>query len=224
MEFEMAYAAFMQSHVKRQSGERRGRLESRDFHGEKTFLKNIWWPFKGNFDDLHPEYEIADWRGRPYFADFAWKSPWGFTILFEIKGYGKHIRDMNRSGFSNELNRELFLQSIGYRVVCLAYDDVADRPDLCLTLLRLYFSQFHVANTPLKPSLLGEKEILKFALRQTRAIRPIDVTRHLQVDYRTAKRILAQLVAKGWLTPITTGRRERILRYEPAKNALKFLS
>jgi len=26
----------------------------------------------GNFDNLHPEYEITDLRGRPYFADFMY--------------------------------------------------------------------------------------------------------------------------------------------------------
>ncbi|RKP56174.1 hypothetical protein D7Z26_05900 [Cohnella endophytica] len=225
MEFEAVYASFMQSHVQRRSGERRGRLLSRDFHGEKLFLRKVWMPLMGNLDGLHPEYEISDWRGRPYYADYAWQSPWGITVLFEIKGFGKHVRDMDRNGYCNELNREVFLQAMGYRVVCLAYDDVADRPEVCLTLLRLYFSQFHTANAPMSTNLLGEKEVLKFALRQAIAIRPIDVTRHLQVDYRTAKRLLDQLVVKGWLKPIRAGAGvgERIVRYEAVKDAIKYL-
>ncbi|MFC5469546.1 hypothetical protein ACFPPD_12505 [Cohnella suwonensis] len=224
MNIETAYSDFMLTHIRMRSGERKGRLESRDFHGEKLFLKQVWWPLKGNLLGLHPEYEIADWRGRSYFADFAWKSPWGLTILFEIKGFGKHVRDMDRNGYNNELNRELFLQAIGYRLVCLTYDDVAERPNQCITLLRLYFSQFHASDAPVTLSLFGEKEVLRFALRQSGAIRPIDVSRYLQTDPRTTKRLLEQLVAKGWLTPVRVGSGERIVRYEAAKEAIKYLS
>jgi hypothetical protein len=27
------------------------------------FCRNVWWPLQGNFIDLHPEFEVLDWRG-----------------------------------------------------------------------------------------------------------------------------------------------------------------
>lgn len=72
MKFDAAYAVFIQQHLDRRTGERRGRLERGHQHGESLFLRNVWWPLRGNFDDLHPEYEVRDWRNRSYFADLAW--------------------------------------------------------------------------------------------------------------------------------------------------------
>lgn len=38
----------------------------------------------GHFNDLHPEYEVLDWRGWPYFVDYAWK-PGQVKFAFEVK-------------------------------------------------------------------------------------------------------------------------------------------
>jgi hypothetical protein len=187
------------------------------------FLQNVWWPLKGNLDHLHPEYEVMDWRGRSYFIDFAWKSPWNLTILWEIKGYGKHVRDLDRNGFSNDTNRDTFLQAIGYRVVSFAYDDVSDRPDLCLTLLKLFLSQFQTIETPIKPAKLAEKEIIKMALRLARPFRPIDVSRHLEIEYRTSMKYIHCLLDKGWIIPVASATGERTVRYELVKGLLNFM-
>ncbi len=75
MRFEEAHAAFIRCHLDLRAGERKGRLERGHGHGEKLFCQNIWWELKGNFEGLHPEYEVTDWRGKSYFADFAYKIP-----------------------------------------------------------------------------------------------------------------------------------------------------
>ncbi|WP_336245707.1 hypothetical protein [Paenibacillus apiarius] len=124
MEYEAAHAEWIHSHLERRSGERKGRLERGHQHGEVLFLRNVWWPLLGNFDYLHPEYEVMDWRGRSYFADFAWL-PGHVKVIWEIKGYGSHVRDMDRKKYCEELNRDTFLQGLGFRVVSFAYDDVA---------------------------------------------------------------------------------------------------
>lgn len=217
MDFEQAYEKFIQNHIERRSGERRGRLISRNFHGEKLFLQNIWWVLKGNLDNLHPEYEIMDWRGRSYFADFAWKPPGPITLLMEIKSYSSHVRDLDRDGYCRELHRDLFNQAIGYRVISFPYDDVAKRPELCLTLLRLYLSSNFSDDSNL--SLLGlvDSEIIRQTFRLARPIRPIDVTQHLHIDHRTAVKHLTILCEKGWLRPIYGDNGRRATRYELAK-------
>lgn len=224
MDFEQGYEKFMASHIERRTGERKGRLLSRNFHGEKLFLQNIWWVLKGNLEFLHPEYEVMDWRGRSFFIDFAWTPPGSIIFLLEIKGFSKHVRDMDRNGFSNDTNRETFLQAIGYRVISFAYDDVADRPDLCLTLLRLFISQFHTDEVPITLSELAEREIIRLALRLARPFRPIDVSRHLQVDYKTSMKYLNQLLTKRWIVPVVKGTGVRTVWYELAKGVIKFFN
>lgn len=222
MEFEQAYEAFMQKHIGQRTGERKGRLMSRNFHGEKLFLRNVWWPLKGNLDHLHPEYEIADWRGRSYFADFAWAPPGAPIFLWEIKGFAKHVRDVDRNGYSNELNRELFLQGMGYRLASSAYDDVEGRPELVITLLRLLLSQFQADVLPVKLNELTEKEIIRLAIRLARPFRPVDATRHLGINYRTTMKHINSLIAKGWIKPVVSGAGERIVWYALAKDGLAF--
>lgn len=71
MHYEQAHEAFIEKHLASRNGERRGRLERGHRHAEEMFLQNVWWPLRGDFNDLHPEYEVLDWRGRSYFADYA---------------------------------------------------------------------------------------------------------------------------------------------------------
>lgn len=87
--FQEAHTSFIRYHLERRSGERKGRLERGHQHGELLFLQNVWYPLQGNFNDLHPEYEVLDWRGRSYYGDFAYL-PGQLKFIWEIKGFGSH--------------------------------------------------------------------------------------------------------------------------------------
>ncbi len=112
MNFEHMHALWMQSHLNQRTGERRGRLERGHREAERLFCHQVWWELRGNFDELHPEFEVLDWRGRSYFCDFAWLTKF-MKLIIEIKGYGPHVRDMDRQKYCNELNRETFLAANG---------------------------------------------------------------------------------------------------------------
>lgn len=222
MTFEQAHSSFIEHHLVRRSGERRGRLERGHQHAEKLFLQNVWWPLQGNFHDLHPEYEVFDWRGRSYFSDFAWLH--GHTkLLIEIKGYSVHVRDMDRQKYCNELNRETFFHAMGYNVVSFAYDDIEQRPEVCFTLLRMLLSRFQPSAVPQKRAVMAEKEIIRLAIQLARSIRPIDVERHFQIDHRTVVKMLHRLCEKGWLVPVNGGNQERVTRYTLAQDMLKYV-
>jgi hypothetical protein len=223
MSFEMRHAEFVAHHLERRSGERKGRLERGHAHGEKLFLQNVWWPIFGSFDNLHPEYEVLDLRGRPYFGDFAY-CPGFLKILIEVKGFNSHIRDMDRKGFCEDTTRELFLQGISFRIYSFAYDDVASRPDLCISLLRLNLSQFQPSQAPVTRALLIEKEVIRLALSLTRYLRPIDVEKHFEVNHRTAVKWLKALVVKGWLRPIHHHPDSKVLQYELVRDKINFLA
>ncbi|REE57426.1 hypothetical protein A8990_1554 [Paenibacillus taihuensis] len=223
MDFSQTYEAFMHFHIAQRNGERKGRLQTRNFHAEKLFLENVWWLLKGNLDDLHPEYEIMDWRSRSYFADFAWLPEGGTTKwLIEIKGYNSHVRDMDRQGYCNELNRELFLQSLGYRIISFAYDDVANRGDVCVLLLRMLFSRYEPSSSHQPLVRLAETEIVRLASSQVKPVRPLDVKRHLNINYRSANRYLTNLVSNGWLKPIPGASGKRTIGYRLTQQAMNY--
>ncbi|GGF59080.1 hypothetical protein GCM10010912_00290 [Paenibacillus albidus] len=157
MVYEQGYDAFIQWHISSRSGERRGRLERGYQHAVALFLRQVWWPLRGGF------YEVLDWRGRSYFADFAFISG-PLRLLIEIKGYTAHVREMDRQKYCNELNREAFLTAMGYQVISFAYDDVERRPELCQTLLRMVLSRYMATAGPAAKWLLAEREVIRLMI------------------------------------------------------------
>lgn len=218
MDFEQTHEAWIQDHLSRRSGERRGRLEREHRHRERLFARNVWWEVFGHFEHLHPEFELADWRGRSYFADFAWITRF-IRLLIEIKGFSAHVLDMDRQRYSHELNRETFWTGLGYRVISFAYDDVEQRPEVCISLLRMVMSQFQPQEAPVARALFAEKEVIRLALQSTEPLRPKDVAEHFDINTKTAIAILRRLTDKRWMTPVLRGNGERMVRYELTPHA-----
>ncbi|WP_338143353.1 hypothetical protein [Paenibacillus whitsoniae] len=222
--FEDTYQQFMEEHIARRKGERRSRLERGPFHAEKLFLQQVWFPLMGNLQHLHPEYEVMDWRGRSYFGDFAYLPGLAeVKFMLEVKGYGPHVQELDRKGYCDELNRETFLQALGFRVVSFAYDDVAYRPGLCMNLLQMLLGRFHAAASPVDRAVLAEKEILRLLHQQASPLRPVDVERHFGINHRTALRLLQSLCAKGWLHPISRTSGGKIVQYGLVRGVLLYV-
>lgn len=213
MKFEQAHDLFINHHLNLRRGERRARLERGQLHAETMFLKNVWWPIHGHFHHLHPEYEIRDWRGRSYFGDFAYL-PGGWKLIIEIKGYGPHVQDMDRHKYCDELNRELYLQASGFRLVSFAYDDVIQRPDTCIFLLRMLLSRYKPSGGPVNLTALAEREIVLMAQTKPSGIRPIDVEQHLNVSHRHAVKLLRSLVNHGKMEIAYSGSGQRVRYYQ----------
>ncbi|GAA0135044.1 hypothetical protein YSY43_18840 [Paenibacillus sp. YSY-4.3] len=222
MSFKEAHAAFIQDHLCRRTGERRSRLERGHGHGEVLFAENVWWPLKGEFEGLHPEYEVLDWRGRSYFADYVF-DPAISRLLIEIKGFGEHVTNMDRQKYCNELNREAFLAGMGFQVISFAYDDVAHRPDVCIYLLRMVLSRFESANKQVERIFFADQEIIRYVIFLARPVRPIDIAKYFSINHRTAIVHLKRLCQKGWLKPVYRGTGQRILYYELTRQGFEGL-
>ncbi|MBD2844793.1 hypothetical protein IDH44_06285 [Paenibacillus sp. IB182496] len=218
--YEQAHSVWLEHHLTRRTGERRDRLARGHGHGEQLFLETIWWPIRRSLDDLHPEYEVLDWRGRPYYADFAWL-PGQWKVIWEIKGYGPHVREMDRRRYCEELNRETFLQALGFRVVSIAYDDLAHRPEAVQSLIRLFISRYLPEQPLMNAQSLIQRETLLLAHRLGRAVRPRDVELQLAVNHRTAVRCLQQLCASGHMRPSRPKQGTRICSYTPSIDAIQ---
>lgn len=222
MGFVQAHRAFIERHLKERTGERKGRLERGHREAEQLFCSQIWWPLVGHFDGLHPEYEVLDWRGKPYYCDFVWISQ-AVKLVIEIKGFGPHVRDMDRDKYCYELNRETFLCAMGFQVISLAYDDVAHRPDLCITLLRMVLSRFQSMDKSGNMARTRDKEIIRLACTLGRPLRPRDVEHYFSINHRTAVKLLQACCHKGWMTAMYGADGKRVVRYELHPSALKQL-
>lgn len=225
MDFESAHRLFIERHLQERTGERRDRLERGHREAEQLFCRNVWWLLRQTFEHLHPEYEVTDWRGLRYFCDFVWIAS-SVKLVIEIKGFGPHVQDMDRRTFCRELNRETFLTAMGFQVISFAYDDVAQRPELCKTLLRMVLGRYTALDTSRSSSpriSIAEREIIRLACTLGRAVRPIDVVRHLGLDRRTAADLLQTLCRKQVFEARCGPAGQRVVKYALKDAARAFL-
>lgn len=215
MGFTEEHSSWIEDHIRRRSGERRGRLERGHSHGERMFVEKVWWPLMGHFKDFHPEYEVADWRGRPYFVDFVWK-PGQIKFAFEVKGYGPHVQNTDRTRYKQELNRETYLQIAGYRVVAIPYDDLEFNPELTISLLRSLLMPYLALRTDEKKGEFSrlERDILQIAVRSHGFVRPVDLVKELGVDLRTIRKCMKCLCEKGKFKSVVSPISGRVCKYE----------
>jgi hypothetical protein len=212
MEFEEAHALFIDKHLTERAGERRGRLVRGHNYAEKLFLQNVWWPLFESLDDLHPEYEVYDWNRKSQFLDFAFLPQNGSSFGIECDGFQSHVKDMDRERFNYAVNRDTFLTGMGWRMIHFSFDDIQQRPEVCRMLLQLVMAPYLARKSAGVDILSKEKDVLRFAWRLGRLIRPKDVTKHFCINYRTARKLLQSLSEKGLLDPVKVG--ERVRYYE----------
>jgi hypothetical protein len=216
MDFEQAHQQFLQHHLNRRTGERKGRLLRGHNYAEKLLLQNVWWPLFGSLDDLHPEYEIYDWNRKSKFLDFAFLPPFGRFGL-ECDGFQSHVKDMDREQFNYALNRDTFLTGMGWRMLHFSFDDIQHRPEVCRMLLQLAIGPYLLRNPSIRPTIFAEKEVLRLAWNLGKPIRPKDVSDYFQVNFRTARKWLLSLVDKELLDPIDNGRDTRYYQLKEAR-------
>lgn len=214
MSFELEHDLLMELHLGLRSGERRGRLARGHLYAEKLLLQNVWWPLFGNFDYLHPEYEVYDWNRKSQFLDFAFLPPYGRFGL-ECDGYQSHIKDMDREKFSYSLNRDTFLSGMGWRIIHFSFDDVQRRPEICRMLLQMVIGPSLIKSTSDPVVSSQERELLRLAWSQGRGIRPKDIIDRYNVNFRTARKWLQALVDKGFLRPVL--KNAYVCYYEPVE-------
>ncbi|MDQ0113929.1 DUF559 domain-containing protein [Paenibacillus harenae] len=143
-EVDQAYGKWIASHMEKRdmASERRRRLVERNDHGEHSFVRNVWWPVVGSLDDLHPEYEVNDYRDGSRFLDFVYIRG-GERISIEIDGYGGHHRDASRRTFGDDRFRQNQLMLDGWKVIRFSYDDVVDKPRQCQQFIQQMLGKFY---------------------------------------------------------------------------------
>ncbi|MCM3746968.1 hypothetical protein M3223_06325 [Paenibacillus pasadenensis] len=216
MSFEIEHAKWIKGHLNRRSGERKDALKRGHGFGNRMFVEKIWWPLLGHFDGLHPEYEVLDWRGRSYFLDFMW-TVGGKRFAIEIMDYGSHGKD--RTKYRLDLNRILFLQSQQFEVILISLDEMKDNPSFIDAMLRNLLSPYlgtlaeqHVVAA--RPFCKIERQLMQFAIRYNRVLRPSDAARELELHKQTVIKYCRILVQKNKLRPVPAGSTGKIYHYE----------
>lgn len=212
MGFDEAYDQFIRHHLDLRRGERRRRLEEGHGHAEKMFLENVWWPAFGNFQHLHPEYEVSDFKDGFRYVDYAYIHR-SFHACFEIDGYGPHWREVDRWQFADQLMRQNHLVIDDWKVIRFAYDDVKTKPRRCQQIVQQLIGRELAAATAEQEQdfSLAEREIIRLALMRGSGITPGDVGSHLQISNKWARKLLADLVVKKVFSP--DGGTQRIRSY-----------
>ncbi len=170
---------------------------------QRQFLRDVWWPAFGSFEELHPQYELRDAEGMPCRLDFAYLRP-PFRMGVEV--IGPSAQGASRT---DRLSADLWI------VLRFSIDDVKEDPVRCRRTLIGALDRLRregASDGSLTPS---EKEVVRLAARSVRPTNPADVMRALQVSDKTARALLKSLVHKRLLRPVGAAR-QRVRAYEPA--------
>ncbi|MCY9668100.1 hypothetical protein M5X11_24780 [Paenibacillus alginolyticus] len=139
----------------------------------EAFLQQVWWPAVGTLEDLHPEYEVDDFKDGRRFIDFAYiRHP--HQVAIEIDGYGTHCRDMTRWQHVDHINRQTYLVYDNWKVVRFVYDEVKEKPRHCqqriLHMMGIWFGR---EDGSLQVELdFREREVVRLALGEGKPITP----------------------------------------------------
>jgi hypothetical protein len=200
MRFEEAHAHFIESHAKKRSGDRLYHLKKGHEHAEQLFLKLIWWIAFGNFDHLHPQYEVYDFKDGKRYLDFAFIL--GFIkICIEIDGFGPHWQNMSLEKFSDDRTRQNYLSMERWIILRFSYDDIVNHPRQCQQILQQQLGLLlgNQSNVHLNHY---EQEVVRYGLKTNGILNIHEIHDHLMISDKAARILLRSMAQKNLLRPI----------------------
>lgn len=216
MSLEMEHEKWIKWHLNHRHGERKDALKRGHGYGNRLFVESIWWPLSRHFQNLHPEFEVMDWRGRSYFVDFMWILG-TYRIAFEIMDYGSHGKD--RTKYRMDLNRTLFLQSQQCHVISISLDEMKENPAFIQAALQnalAPYQTFHIgeAGPAIQQFDKVERQLMRYAIRHNRIVRPTLAAKELEIHKQTIIKYCRELVSRGRFRPVAAGPSGKIYHYE----------
>jgi biotin operon repressor len=198
---EKAYVSWLEPHCKSSKGERKRKLSEGLGFAEKLFLGAVLWPALGSLENVHPEFEVRDFKDGVRFLDFALLLR-GQRICIEVDAFGTHHRDLNRREFADHLTRQNHLVIDGWRVLRFSLDDIKENPRSCQQLLLQALGKWGLekkaafqTNNPIDLAIL--------MLMRTRdaPVSPAQIAHELGWHRTTAVRHMRRLFKDGYVVP-----------------------
>ncbi|WP_281885109.1 DNA-binding response regulator [Paenibacillus sp. YYML68] len=211
--FDRVHAACLSDHLNKRTGFRRGRLEHGQGHAERGFLETVWWPALQQFEYLHPEYEVSDFRDGVRYLDFAYLRG-GLRLAIEIDGMDTHAIDrITQQQFSDERTRQNHLIIDGWQILRFSYHDIKAQPRQCEQMIGQLIGKWFGGTMDEWTITLEEREVLRYAARIGGRITPGDVCKLLTIENQKASRLLKRLMHQGLVSPAGRGQ-QRINMYQ----------
>ncbi|MEF7441275.1 transcriptional regulator [Paenibacillus lautus] len=191
--FDQQYELWIHTNILNEKNPRRLEILNKGLgHGTVEFLRSVWFPAIGHFNDLHPEWEVRDFSNGYRYLDLAYM-PGDARGGIEIQGYGPHARDLDVRRFKDLCRRHCLLALDGWTFLPIAYPSIVEEPKQCQQLILSFVGRFVATDVPASLSWL-EAEAVRFARRLLRPITPLELADHLRVSDRHTRRILHELV------------------------------
>ncbi|GIP04756.1 hypothetical protein J28TS4_31630 [Paenibacillus lautus] len=191
--FDQQYELWIHTNILNEKNPRRLEILNKGLgHGTVEFLRSVWFPAIGHFNDLHPEWEVRDFSNGYRYLDLAYM-PGDARGGIEIQGYGPHARDLDVRRFKDLCRRHCLLALDGWTFLPIAYPSIVEEPKQCQQLILSFVGRFVATDVPASLSWL-EAEAVRFARRLLRPITPLELAAHLRVSDRHTRRILHKLV------------------------------
>lgn len=182
---------------------RKERLRKGLTHGTVEYLRSIWYPAIGNFDDLYAEYEIRDMRNGYRYLDLAYM-PGGAKGCIEVQDYRSHARDVEAGRFKDLCMKQALLALDDWLILPIAYLSIKEDPGVCRQLTLAFVGKF-VSAPVTRHMHWAEAESLRYARRMLRPFAPKELSGHLGLTERHTRNILRSLVRRNLLT-VAAGR------------------
>ncbi|WP_456288101.1 transcriptional regulator [Paenibacillus sp. AK002] len=191
--FDQLYELWIHTNILNEKNPRRLEILNKGIgHGTVEFLRSVWFPAIGHFNDLHPEWEVRDFSNGYRYLDLAYM-PGDARGGIEIQGYGPHARDLDVRRFKDLCRRHCLLALDGWTFLPIAYPSIVEEPKQCQQLILSFVGRFVATDVPASLSWL-EAEAVRFARRLLRPITPLELAAHLRISDRHTRRILHKLV------------------------------
>lgn len=215
--FEAVYQRWMAEQIRLSSGERKRKLLEGPGHSEKLFVSRVWWPAFGNFDFLHPEYEVSDFKDGTRFLDFAYLRQ-GLRLCIEIDPYGTHWSKISRWQYDDNLDRQNDLILDDWKVLRFSKDMVQDNPRHCQLKIQQALGKWGgETSTSLASVDPIDQAIVKLMIRRAAPAAPAEIARELGWHGSTISKHLKRLADKQIIIPTNPDqKRTRLYVVNPA--------